>query len=541
MICILSVTLHSDNYSFICFNSIKATIQNFTSKGNNFFLNSTDIKFYFNECSFEESYIYFYNCAAVMENYRHAHSSGRGSMSSFSGNITFAGTVSFFNNSGTRGGAMNLFLSTLNIASGANVSFVNNTALDIAGALYIEPGFAQNPVDIILYAFTTHKEPCFYQLLDCSTNSSYNLYFANNSAANGGDDIYGASFQVPCQNSKSGTCELTVTGYSQGYSSVSSDPKRVCFCDSNGHPQCDKLLINRRLYPGEQFNVSVVLVEGDFGVTIGTVHTNFMIVTLDPTLQAQLQPKSDAEYSQIISSSAHCSELSYSLYGNHAQPDTMMYLTAQNLDTGTALTYYGMEISPLGNEFECEFCNYTSPVFISITLALPCPPGFTLMGDPPGCDCFPVMANNDVKCNIINGTGYFSWNSDLWVSTLDDNHIIHSKYCPFNYCQMGDKHVNMILNDVNAQCAFNRAGRLCGGCKENYSLAIGSSHCVHCPNNNNLALFIFFAAAGLLLVFVIGILNLTVTQGVINGLVFYANVIWTYQSVFLCRLKNIHL
>ena len=75
-------------------------------------------------------------------------------------------------------------------------------------------------------------------------------------------------------------------------------------------------------------------------------------------------------------------------------------------------------------------------------------------------------------------------------------------------------------------------------CKENYSLAIGSSHCIQCPNNNNLALFIFFAAAGFLLVFFISLLNLTVTQGMINGLIFYANIVWSYQSILLPQVES---
>ena len=36
---------------------------------------------------------------------------------------------------------------------------------------------------------------------------------------------------------------------------------------------------------------------------------------------------------------------------------------------------------------------------------------------------------------------------------------------------------------------------------------------IHCPNNNNLALLTFFAAAGILLVFFISALNLIATQG----------------------------
>ena len=41
----------------------------------------------------------------------------------------------------------------------------------------------------------------------------------------------------------------------------------------------------------------------------------------------------------------------------------------------------------------------------------------------------------------------------------------------------------------------------------------------------------FFAAAGFLLVLFISVLNLTVTQGMINGLIFYANIVWTYESI----------
>ena len=66
---------------------------------------------------------------------------------------------------------------------------------------------------------------------------------------------------------------------------------------------------------------------------------------------------------------------------------------------------------------------------------------------------------------------------------------------------------------------------------ENYSLAIGSSHCIHCSNDYNLALVIFFAAAGFLIVLFVSAFNLTVTDGKMNGLIFYANVVWTYKSI----------
>jgi hypothetical protein len=104
-----------------------------------------------------------------------------------------------------------------------------------------------------------------------------------------------------------------------------------------------------------------------------------------------------------------------------------------------------------------------------------------------------------------------------------------SKHCPFDYCK-DTKNIKQLSDD---QCDFDRTGRLCGTCKENYSLAIGSSHCIRCSNNYNLALVVFFAAAGFLIVLFISALNLTVTEGKINGLIFYANVVWTYKSILL--------
>ena len=96
-------------------------------------------------------------------------------------------------------------------------------------------------------------------------------------------------------------------------------------------------MINRKYYPGEQFIISAVLVGGDFGTTIGTVHANFVIVLHGANPQdSRLWLKSTAEYSQTISNSTHCSELTFTLIGNDTQPYNMMYLTAQHLDPASA-------------------------------------------------------------------------------------------------------------------------------------------------------------------------------------------------------------
>lgn len=150
-------------------------------------------------------------------------------------------------------------------------------------------------------------------------------------------------------------------------------------------------------------------------------------------------------------------------------------------------------------------------------------------------DCYQNFKrfNRDMECIAQKGMGYISWEINAWVMITDITNqtggIMISRQCPSSKCLTGPKYID-VINNFDSQCAFNHTGRLCGGCKENFSLAIciGSSHCLYCPNNNNLALLLFFAAAGFLLVLMISILDLTVTQGVINELIFYANIVRVY-------------
>ena len=68
-----------------------------------------------------------------------------------------------------------------------------------------------------------------------------------------------------------------------------------------------------------------------------------------------------------------------------------------------------------------------------------------------------------------------------------------------------------------------RTGLLCGKCNEGYSLTLGNQKCRKC-SNTYLLLMLPFAVAGLFLVAVLFALDLTVTEGSTNGIVFYANV-----------------
>ena len=516
---------------------------------------NTNTSFKFDSCEFHDSSLYIDVdiASVVMENCKLARYSisVRGSNVVFSGisqftgtnqssaissyfsNITLSGEVVFANNSGIRGGAMALYSSILNVAPGANVSFINNSAEETGGAIFIYPSLIPPYQQLliteqqdfpIIYKENTPPQS-FYQLLNCTFGANYTFTFANNSAMDGGDDIYGASLQF---HQSSGICHLTVyTTEHSGMSSVSSDPTRVCLCDSKGTPQCkNNSLGNYVVSPGESFAVSAVVVGGDFGATKGSVYANFLLYE-HPSLPSLT---SASQYNQAIENVTHCTNLNYSMHYTDYET-IIMYLTTVRLGAHDLESYFECEDSD-------EACFHITPVFLNITL-LPCPPGFILSGEPPVCDCYPVLADNTVECNVVNGSGIFSWNGSLWVS-IDGASVTYSHYCPFNFCNANKQEVSL-EDDSDSQCALNRAGKLCGGCKEGYSLAIGSSQCIHCPNNNNLALLIFFAAAGFLLVFFISVFNLTVSQGMINGLIFYANIMWIYQRIFFPEEQKLNI
>jgi hypothetical protein len=280
--------------------------------------------------------------------------------------------------------------------------------------------------------------------------------------------------------------------------------------------------MSKNVYPSERFTLSATIVGADYGMTVGNVYANLFLASSSYRAAPAPVFEHGYQYSQWIDS-VSCKELTYSIYTEYnVQTRVTMYLTAQYTQKPRYLADQTYCISPYS---KCR----NSPIYINVTI-FPCPLGF--LKTPSRCDCYPPLIEKGVQCMIANGTGYFVWNNALWISINEKGIIVYTENCPLNHCTITNKTIDLIANP-NAQCAFNRAGRLCGSCRKGYSLAIGSSHCIHCPNNNNIALLIFFIIAGFLLVFFISILNLTVTQGMINGLIFYANIVWTSQSILL--------
>ena len=163
---------------------------------------------------------------------------------------------------------------------------------------------------------------------------------------------------------------------------------------------------------------------------------------------------------------------------------------------------------------------YSYPVYINISFR-PCPPGFSLSKHKPfKCDCNQLMQQfPGIMCHIQDQT--ISRSGLVWIST-DGNETVAASNCPYNYCNREE--INVTLEDPDSQCNFNHSGTLCGGCQPGLSLALGTNHCLDCPNTH-LALILPFALAGVVIVCFIKVIDLTISQGTLNGLIFYANVV----------------
>jgi len=155
------------------------------------------------------------------------------------------------------------------------------------------------------------------------------------------------------------------------------------------------------------------------------------------------------------------------------------------------------------------------------------------------CNCDPILKRHGIVCYINNQTicrpstnwiGYHQMENN---STPERAGTIFHNVCPYDFCKPGLVYIKTSKNSFHQdeQCAFNRTGVLCGACPERLSVVLGSSKCLPC-SNFYLLLLIQFALAGLLLVIFLTVFNLTVSEGTINGLILYANIVQANQAIF---------
>ena len=392
--------------------------------------------------------------------------------------FTFDKDSKFINNSGILGGGIALYDSSkIILKEFTNISFINNHAAESGGGIFVSQVAAVNiPTD------------CFFKVISNNTRATF--YFVNNTADISGDILYGGN--IFCLFNKGHFDQLFKYPQQTGLSVVSSDPIQVCFCVSE-RQYCFINSININAMPGINVKISLATVGLKDGLTKGVIKLT----------------SSDGSYSVQTNDNrlnATCTNVTFNL-----RP------TRQSLNATKIFVILESSVSELTVDSLAKIINVTME---------PCPIGFPLINNT--CVCRSELNTSSITCDI--NTQIISRDGETWIGYRNDSDcLIVYPNCPFDYCN--DNTVHFRITSPDPQCLFHRSGLLCGQCAEGLSLMLGSNQCGECTNDY-LVLIIPFALAGVALVAFLIALNLTVSVGTINGLIFYTNVVKIYEPIF---------
>ena len=192
---------------------------------------------------------------------------------------------------------------------------------------------------------------------------------------------------------------------------------------------------------------------------------------------------------------------------------------------------YGPEMA----SFKLLLSSYPTnfPTVIEIKL-LPCEPGFIFISNSSTgmmmCDCSLFFTSHGVVCDTSDGT--VTRSKTNWIGVYNDTLPALVETCPLDYCNSAISKLH--LSRPGDMCNGGRSGIICGHCHGNYSVIFGSSKCQEC-SDMWLTTLVMFAVLGALLVATLFFLNLTITQGTLYGLIFYANIIQINTSIFFSQ------
>ena len=290
--------------------------------------------------------------------------------------------------------------------------------------------------------------------------------------------------------------------------SISSSPVKVCVCIKNEHNCSQQAHI--KVKKGEAFNVSLAAVDQVEEPVEATIHAS---------LESNESGLSEGQMTTKVQN--ECINLTF----NVVSPNEYEKLILYALDG------------------PCKDSDLSRREVLVHFLPCNCPIGFQVSGRVEincTCDCHSDISQYTEKCDSHIESFVKRSQSRAWISYINDTNLtgfLVYQNCPFDYCLSTSSPVNLNQpNGADAQCAFNRSSLLCGSCQPGLSLSLSSSQCLQCPSHWPALLIALTTAAilaGIGLVAFLLFLNVTVAIGVLNGLIFYANIVHANKSILL--------
>ena len=462
-----------------------------------------------------ESYVIFEVKTIISHN--HVNGFG-GGIYAIDSSVTVRSQLTIENNQAKYGGGISLAGSNISDESNGDKAYINITSnrADFGGALYLDDKHKSADSVCLSNPYTgvhPNMSGCFFQ----KATESLQINFNNNYANISGYDLYGGLLDR-CTLSNGSNTISSIAYFEQisnirSFDTVTSKPVRVCYCKNN-QPNCDEQVHSVEVRRGDDFKISLAAVDQVNRSVSATIQSRFVDLTV---------PESQT----VRKISANCTDLEYQVSFPSSQEKYKLIAYAWG---------------PCRNQS-------ISKITTTITVhSCTCANGFIQADNTTKCTCvcdnrYKTFSKYITECNST--TELVTRRGSFWITYLNDSgdfspYLIHP-YCPLDYCQLPSKPVFVNLNMPNGsdtQCANNRGGLLCGSCRPNYSLSVGSSKCIKCPARwHGLPVGIIFVTiiAGIMLVILFMVLNLTVAVGTLNSVIFYANIINANKSIYLSQ------
>ena len=452
-------------------------------------------------------------------------------------NIKFLGNNTFMRNRGTHGGALKFCeLSKMYLPSAhVYINFIENSANVSGGAIFVSQQLCLETAP-----------PCFFQVIrHRHTNSIQDLKtrlrFRNNTATLAGDAVYGGQVDhcyLYYSSYDNYTTFLSQRVFNKTFdlseqadslSLVSSPPYGACFYNtsSNKKLKCNNIVYPRLVYAGQSFNVEVVAT-GQRNGTSPVSASFFQLKSHD----------SSPDYIKIVINTQVSNEELQTFSKPYASLNCTIYSNQSNVTFSLTLQQ--------ASQAELRYVHY-KPNNLTVRLG-ECPWGFELTKAPPyTCVCDSLLINYSIPCNIdtqnVTRWGFYWLGCDMYEALSDANHTVDTMLmrkckrvrlavrCVLDYCVVARRNLSALTLDN--QCSEGREGVLCGQCKQNYSLSVGTSRCLpFCPAYMAYVLIAAWIASGVLVVLFLILCNFTISEGTINGLFFYAHIIHKNANLF---------
>lgn len=439
--------------------------------------------------------------------------------------LVFYGLINITENKAYNGGGLMLCAnSIMYMTNEVDVYIENNFAKNFGGGIYAEFECAQEIA------------PCFY-----GTEMNRTSVYVVNNTATAGDAVFGGSIDycytlpnsyLSKHHHRAFFGDVFYIGDSpHDHSKIASDPYKVCFCNDSGFDpgHCKTTFTYQEpqlFYPGMNVMVHVVIVGQRNGIVPGVVqaslnNSNFYI------------PIKSYEVNQ------ECKRLTYiiSKNGTMSKGEQMVHI---NLTVENAL-------------FRTRSPNQLSSSPIKVNVQNSCPSGFNLNNDDNNiCVCsnrlMSALKGLQMRdCNITTNSITRRKGVNWWMG-FKNNTIIYSHYCPFDFCTNVKEvtisflpHNNSDISTSDTQCSFKRTGTLCGSCPPNHTHILGSPSCKKCKTTalKVIGKTIMFAVLGILLLLFLGLLNLNVTVGTLNPIIFYMNIVRINSSIYFGMCEGV--